>query len=80
MTASSSYDRRTRGRFRVVDADTDEVLGVYFNDEGYKSLDLPMLKEMFPEYNKWSLRISGISWPEFGEVVIYVKGKKAIED
>ena len=71
-----SYDRRTRGRFRVVDADTGEMLGVYFNDEGYSSLDLPTLKEMFPEYNKWSLRIAGVTWPEFGEVVIHVKGKK----
>ena len=76
MTASSSYDRRTRGRFRVQHADTDEVLGIYFNDEGYASLDLPTLKEMFPEYNKWSLRITGVSWPEFGEVVIHVRGKK----
>ena len=76
----SSYDRRTRGRFRVQHADTGEVLGVYFNDEGYSSMDLPTLKELFPGYNKWSLRITGITWPEFGEVVIHVKGKKAIED
>ena len=72
----SSYDRRTRGRFRVQHADTGEVLGVYFNDEGYSSMDLPTLKEMYPQYNKRSLRITGVTWPEFGEVVIQVKGKE----
>ena len=72
----SSYDRRTRGRFRVVHADTGEVLGVYFNDEGYSSMDLPTIKVLFPGYNKRSLRITGVTWPEFGEVVIQVKGKE----
>ena len=75
-----SYDRRTRGRFRVHHVDTNETLGIFFNDEGYASMDLPTLKKMFPEYNKWSLRITGVSWPEFGEVDIQVKGKKAIEN
>ena len=74
--ASSSYDRRTRGRFRVHHVDTDETLGIFFNDEGYRSMDLPMLKTLFPEYNKWSLRVTGVTWPDFGEVVIQVKGKK----
>ena len=73
--ADDSYDRRTRGRFRVQHAETGEILGIYFNDKGYKSMDLPMLKELFPQYNKRSLRIVGIEWPEFGEVVIQVKGK-----
>ena len=75
-----SYDRRTRGRFRVQHADTGETLGIYFNDEGYASMDLPMLKKLFPQYNKWSQRIAGVNWPEFGEVVILVKGIKIIED
>ena len=75
-----TYDRRTRGRFRVVHDGTGEMLGVYFNDEGYSSMDLSRLREMYPQYNKWSLRITGVSWPEFGEVVIHVKGKKAIAE
>lgn len=78
--ATMSHDRRTRGRFRVMDAETQETLGIYFNDEGYASMDLPMLKELYPQYNKRSLRIFGVSWPEFGEVVILVKGIKTIED
>ena len=75
LMAPIGSERRARGRFILVDSETMETLGIYFNDEGYSTMNLTSISAFFPDYIKQSLRITGVCWADYEEVVIYIKGK-----
>ena len=65
-------ERRIRGKFRVVDARTGEVLGSYFNDEGYCAIDTDLIRKELPQFEE-NVRIVKVNWPDYAEVEVFVE-------
>lgn len=67
-----SYEHRARGKYRVISEKSGQLLGTFYNDEGYKVMDIETLKRVLPEFMTMPLRITKIDWKNYDEVEIYV--------
>jgi hypothetical protein len=59
--------------YRVLDNDSGVLLGTFYGEEGYTTLDIPTLQNLLPGTQGGSeLRIVKVHWANFGEVEVAV--------
>ena len=68
-----SYESRARGKYHIIDMKSGEHLDTYFNDEGYKVMDVDTLKRVLPQLQTKGIRIAKIDWKNYDEVEIYIQ-------
>ncbi len=65
-----TYERRVRGKFIVVDGNSGQNLGSFFNDEGIQTLSPERIKELLPRLAGRAVRIDRIDWQNYDEVTV----------